>query len=272
MLKIAVIGAGSLLGRELVDTLEPRECSVLPLAHGPMTRDEEFADLVMFAPEAALLEGIELVILAETPAAPELLAGFQGRVLDLRAEPEASLEPMPLAGGWPAGKLALRGRPALEQVLATLPRLVEGLGEVSGTHLQSVAHLGDRGVDGLMEQTAAIFKGEDPEIATLGYRAAFEVVPQAPRGRMITVKVPAFHGDLLILHLRAAEGRTLARLEAPQGVEWRELPPSSREVAVSPYLLAHFAPAEEGRAGILTLGYDPILWGVLMPILRLLGL
>ncbi len=70
MLKIAVIGAGSLLGRELVDTLEARECSVLPLSQGPMTRDEEFGDLVMFAPEPALMEDIDLVILAETPAAP----------------------------------------------------------------------------------------------------------------------------------------------------------------------------------------------------------
>jgi len=272
MLKIAVIGAGTLLGRELVDTLEPRECSVAPLSHGPMTRDEEFADLVMFAPEPALLEDIELVLLAETPAAPELLDGYKGRILDLRAEPEASLDPMPLAGPWPKGKLALRGRPAVEQVLAILPRLVSGLGEVSGTHLQSVAHLGDRGVDGLMEQTAAVFKGEDPDIEKLGYRAAFEIVPRQPRGRMIQVQVPAFHGDLLILHLRAAEGQALARLDAPQGVEWREIPPTSREVAVSPFLLAHFASADEGRAGVLTLGFDPILWGVLMPILRLLEL
>ncbi len=55
-------------------------------------------------------------------------------------------------------------------------------------------------------------------------------------------------------------------------MEWRDQPATSREVAVSPYLLAHFAPADEGRTGILTLGFDPILWGVLMPILRLLEL
>jgi hypothetical protein len=272
MLKIAVIGAGSLLGRELVDTLEPRECSVLPLAHGPMSRDEEFSDLVMFAPEASLLEGIELVLLAETPTVPELLTGYQGRILDLRAEPEASLDPMPLAGPWPAGKLALRGRPAMEQVLGTIPKLVDGVGEVAGTHLQSVAHLGDLGVDGLMEQTAAIFKGEDPDITKLGYRAAFEMVPQTPRGRLITVKVPAFHGDLLILHLRAAEGQLLAPLDPPANILWADHPPTSREVAVSPHLLAHLALCEEGRAGVLTLGFDPILWGTLMPILRLLEL
>jgi hypothetical protein len=270
MLKLAVVGAGSLVGRELVAALEARECSVLPLAQGAMTPAEESGDLVMFAPDPALLEEIELVVLAETPDAPELLAAFKGRILDLRMEPDPALDPMPLAGAWPQGRTALRGRPALEQVLGLLPRLVEGLGEVAGTHLQSVAHLGDRGVDGLLEQSAAIFKGEDPEIEKLGYRAAFEVVPQAPRGRLITVRVPAFHGDILVLHLRAAEGRVLARMEAPLGVEWRERPATSREVAVSPCLLAHFAPAEDGRAGILTLGFDPILWGVLMPTLRLL--
>ena len=37
-------------------------------------------------------------------------------------------------------------------------------------------------------------------------------------------------------------------------------------------LLAHFAPTDEGRAAVLTLGFDPILWGTLMPILRLLEL
>jgi len=272
MLKIAVIGVGTLLGRELVDTLEAKDCSVLPLAHGPLTTNEELGDLVLFAPEPALLEGIDLVILAETPTAPTLLDSFQGRLLDLRAEPEASLAPMPLAGGWPKGRVALRGRPALEQVLGLLPKLVDGLGEVSGTHLQSVSYLGDRGVDGLMEQTAAIFKGEDPAIEKLGYRAAFEVVPQLPRGRIIEVRVPAFHGDLLILHLRAAQGQVLAPLTPPDNILWAEHPPTSREVAVSPHLLAHLGLCEEGKAGILTLGFDPILWGTLMPILRLLEL
>ena len=272
MLKLAVIGASTLVGRELVQALETRDCSVLPLTAGPMTPKQEDGDLVVFAPEPALLEGLDLVILAETPDAPALLDAFPGRVLDFRDQPDPGLEPMPLAGGWPAGETRLRGRPALEQVLGTLPRLVAGIGMVAGTHLQSVACLGDRGVDGLVEQTAAVLRGEDPNLDNLGYRAAFEVVPAAPRGRLVTVRVPAFHGDLLILHLQAAEGRTLERLEAPAGVEWREAPASSREVAVSPQLLAHFAPVEEGRAAVLTLGFDPVLWGVLMPTMRLLEL
>jgi hypothetical protein len=237
-----------------------------------MSMDEELGDLVMFSPQANLLEGLDLLILAETPADGALLDGFPGRVLDLRSDAEPSLTPMPLVGGWPAGKIALRGRPALEQVLGLVPRLVDGLGDLSGTHLRSVAHLGDKGVDGLMEQTASIFKGEDPDIEKLGYRAAFEVVPQMPRGRLVEVLVPAFHGDLLILHLRAAEGRMLKMLDAPQGVVWAGHPPSSREVAVSPNLLAHLALSDDDRTAVLTLGFDPILWGTLMPLLRLLEL
>jgi hypothetical protein len=51
-----------------------------------------------------------------------------------------------------------------------------------------------------------------------------------------------------------------------------ERPPSNREVAVASDLLAHLALGAEGRSGILTLGFDPILWGTLRPTLRLLGL
>jgi hypothetical protein len=272
MQKIAVIGAGSLLGRELVETLEAKDCSVLPLAAGPMTLDEEAGDTVMFAPQPTLLEEIDLAILVETPQATDLLDGFQGRVLDLRGDADPALEPVPLAGAWPGGAKAFRGRPAVDQVLATLPRLVSGIGHVGGTHLRSVAFLGDKGLDGLMDQTLAILKGEEPDTAALGYRAAFEVVPQAPRGRLMEVRVPAFHGDLLVLHLMAAEGSILQPLDLPAGVAWADHPPTSREVAVSPEMLAHFSPAEEGRAGVLTLGFDPILWGVLLPLLRLLGL
>lgn len=270
MHKIAVVGAGTLLGRELVDTLEAKDCSVLPLSHAPTTLDEELSDVVMFAPSPELLADIDLAIVAETPQSPDLLEGFKGRTLDLRLDADPALPAMPLAGTWPAGVKALRNRPAVEQVLGLLPHLVAGLGEVAGTHLRSVAFLGDKGLDGLMEQTVAIFKGEDPNIEKLGYRAAFEIIPQAPRGRLVEVRVPAFHGDLLILHLTAAPGAVLKALDAPQGVTWADHPASSREVAVSPELLAHLSLAEEGRAGVLTLGFDPILWGTLMPVLRLL--
>ena len=274
MLKLAVIGAQTLLGRELVGALEAQEASVVPLSTGPLTLEEEEGDLVMFAPDPALLEGLDGVLLADTPG-PNQLDTFQGRLLDLRPDPDPQMEPMPLAGAWPKGTPALRARPALEQVLALLPSLVDHLGEVAGTHLRPVAWMGDRGLDGLVEQTLSILNGEDPDLAKLGYRQAFEVVPMPARvgkGRLLEVRVPAFHGDLLILHLRALPGQALAPREAPQGVRWVEAPPSSREVAVSPDLLAHLEASADGQSATLTLGFDPILWGILRPALRVLGL
>lgn len=272
MLKLAVIGAQTLLGRELVGALEPQDCSVLPLSTGALTVAEEEGDLVVFAPTPELLKDIELVILADAPKDPVLLEGFSGRILDLRPDCNPKLEPMPLTGGWAEGHTAYRIRPALEQVLGLLPLLVSNFEEVAGTHLRSVGHMGDRGLDGLMEQSVELLRGNDPAIGQLGYRAAFEVIPQAARGNLVEVKVPVFHGEILILHLRAPEGSALKALEAPLGVKWAEHPPSSREVSISAELLAHLSLGAEGRTGVLTLGFDPILWGVLRPTLRVLGL
>jgi hypothetical protein len=274
MLKLAVIGAQTLLGRDLVGALEARDASVVPLSIGALTVEEEVGDLVVFAPSRLLLEGLDAVLLADTPE-PELLEGFPGRILDLRPEPESRIEPLPLAGGWPQGVKSLRGRPALEQVLALIPSLLDGVGEVGGTHLRSVAWMGDPGLDGLVEQTLAVLNGEDPDLTKLGYRQAFEVVPVTPvvgKGRLMEIRVPSFHGDLLILQVRAAEGQRLTGREAPGGVKWVEATPSSRDVAVSADLLAHVDFTADGKAAVLTLGFDPVLWGVLRPTMRVLGL
>ncbi len=265
MLKLAVIGAQGLLGRELAGALEPH-ASVLPLATAALTRDEEEGDLVLFAPTKELLEGMDAVILTDTP--PEgLLEDFQGRILDARPE-GAEGEPLPF-GAWPKGEKRLKLRPAVEQVLALVPKLVAGATSVRGTHLRAVAHLGDAGVMGLHEQTKAILLGEEPDTESLGYRAAFEMVPQVPRGALIEVRVPVFHGDLLVLHL-AGEG--LKALDAPNGVAWTKTPPSSREVAVSSDLLANLHLDADGKGATLMLGFDPILWGVLRPVLRAFAL
>lgn len=269
MLKIAVLGAQTLLGRELVQAFEACDASVLPLSTGPLTREEEESDIVVFAPEPSLLVGLDAVMLADTPD-EHLLEHFPGRILDLRAD-KAEGDPVPF-GPWPEGAKRLRLRPALEQVLGLLPQLVTGLGEISGTWLRSVAYLGDLGLDALHEQTEVLLRGEDPDTERLGYRAAFELVPQLPRGPIAEVRVPVFHGDLLVLHLRAAEGATLRAQEAPQGVTFVSAPPTSREVALSAELLAHFAPMGEGKQAVLTLGFDPILWGALRPALRVFGL
>ena len=274
MLKLAVIGAQTLLGRELVGALEAREASVLPLSIGPLSVEEEIGDLVVFAPSQALLEGMDTVILADTPD-PALLEGFPGRILDLRSEPEPRINPMPLSGPWPQGVKSLRGRPALEQVLALVPSLLTGVGEVGGIHLRSVAWMGDRGLDGLVEQTLSVLNGEDPDLTKMGYRQAFEVVPVPPvagKGRLMEIRVPSFHGDLLILQIRALDGQALVKKDPPMGVKWVEAPPSSRDVAVSADLLAHGDLTTDGKSAVLSLGFDPVLWGVLRPAMRVLGL
>jgi hypothetical protein len=274
MLKVAIIGAQTLLGRELTHSLEAVEASVLPLTAGPLTQEQEEGDLVVFAPVPALLEGMDLVVLLEAPENPDLLAQFPGRILDLRpdADPRESGDPFPLAGEWPPTVLRFRGRPALEQALALVPALVDGIGAISGTHLCGVACLGERGLQGLLEQTEAVLAGREPETDKLGYRGAFEALPLAARGHLVEVRVPVFHGDLLLLNLRGIDSGQLVAKAAPAGVRWRETPPSSREVAVSADALAHLQLYEDGRSGWLTLGYDPILWGTLRPTLRLLGL
>jgi hypothetical protein len=86
------------------------------------------------------------------------------------------------------------------------------------------------------------------------------------------IRVPSFHGDLLILQIRASEGKSLAKKEAPAGVKWVEAAPSSRDVAISADLLAHMDLTADGKAAVLTLGFDPVLWGVLRPAMRVLGL
>ena len=126
-----------------------------------------------------------------------------------------------------------------------------------------------------MEQTLSVLNGEDPDLAKLGYRQAFEVVPVTPavgKGRLMEVRVPSFHGDLLILQIRAAEAQSLTKKGAPGGVKWVETAPSSRDVAVSAELLAHVDITADGKAAMLTLGFDPVLWGVLRPTMRILGL
>jgi len=83
------------------------------------------------------------------------------------------------------------------------------------------------------------------------------------------VRVPVFHGEPLTLPLRGEEGPTPKPRTAREGVVRVDQPPTSREVAVSPDLLAHLSLGPDGRTGILTLGFDPILWGALRPVLRL---
>ena len=82
MLKLAVIGAQTLLGRELVAALEAREASVLPLSIGELTVAEETGDLVVFAPSSR-----DVAISADLLAYLDLTADAKAAVLTLGFDP-----------------------------------------------------------------------------------------------------------------------------------------------------------------------------------------
>ena len=267
-MKLAVLGAQTLLGRELIEALETRDCSTLPLATGPMTLQEEEGDPVAFAPDPDLLGGLDAVILADTPMDGGLLDVFRGRVLDLRSGGVAAGEPIPLSGTWPEGVERIKGRPINEQALALVPALVDGIEDISGVHLSSVACLGEPGILGLAAQSRAILDGREPDETPLGYRAAFEAIPLRPIGNFTEVRIPTFHGDIMIINLKGV----LTKKAPPENAMWLDAPPTSREAAVTNQLLAHFAESPSGLSATLTLGFDPILWGLLQPTLRILGL
>ena len=269
MLKIAVVGAQDILGQELVRTLEAHHCSVLPLASGPLTKEQEENDIVAFAPTRDLIKGYDAVILAQ-PEPVGLLDEFLGRVLDVTADASRGT-PAPLTGPWgPENRLFVR--PAVEQILLLLPHLVENLGTVSGVYLRSVSHRGELGLMELHQQSVAVLQGEEPDSTQLGYRAAFEVVPQKPKGRITDVFTPTFHGDLLVLNLVNLEKRMTKKTNLPGQVKWADTPPTSRDVATRSEVLVYADLDAAGQYATLVIGFDAILWGVLQPMVRLLSL
>ncbi len=269
MLKIAVVGAQDILGQELVRTLEMHHCSVLPLASGPLTKEQEENDIVAFAPTPELIQDYDAVILAK-PEPTGLLDQFSGRILDVTAGASRGV-PAPLTGSWGDDKRVFV-RPAVEQILLLLPQLVENLASISGVYLRSVSHRGESGLMELHQQSVAVLQGEEPDITPLGYRAAFEVVPQKPKGRIIDILTPTFYGDLLVLHLVNLQKTMSKKIDAPPQVLWVDTPPTSRDVATRSEVLVYADVDSSGQYVTLVIGFDPILWGVLQPMVRLLSL
>ena len=113
MLKIAVVGAQDILGQELVRTLEAHHCSVLPLASGPLTKEQEENDIVAFSPTPELIKDYDAIILAQ-PEPRGLLDKFSGRVLDVTSDASRGI-PAPLKGAW-GTENRLFVRPAVEQI------------------------------------------------------------------------------------------------------------------------------------------------------------
>ncbi len=269
MLKVAVVGAQDILGQEIVRTLETYRCSVLPLASGPLTKDQEENDIVAFAPTPDLIQGYDTVVLAQR-APVGLLDGFPGRVLDVTVDASQGV-PAPIKGAW-GSEQRLFIRPAVEQILILLPHLVDHLGTVSGVHLRSVSHRGESGLMELHQQSVAVLQGEEPDVTSLGYRAAFEVVPQKPKGRITDVLTPTFHGDLLVLHVHNSETLMSKKAQLPDQVRWVEAPPTSRDVATQGEVLVYTDLNPAGHEATLIIAFDAILWGVLHPMVRLLSL
>lgn len=269
MLKIAVVGAQDILGQELVRTLEAHHCSVLPLASGPLTKEQEENDIVAFTPTPELIKDYDAIILAQ-PEPKGLLDKFSGRVLDVTSDASRGT-PAPLVGAW-GTENRLFVRPAVEQILLLLPGLIENFGTVSGVYLRSVSHRGETGLMELHQQSVAVLQGEEPGTAPLGYRAAFELVPQKPKGRITDIFTPTFHGDILVLNLINPDKLMSKITNAPDQVVWVDTPPTSRDASTRSEALAYADLDSSGHYATLIIGFDAILWGVLRPMIRLLSL
>lgn len=269
--KIAVVGAQSLFGQEIVRGLEQQHCSVLPLASTTLTREQEEEEIVAFTPTPELVEGFELMVLVSDP--PEgLLDTFKGKVLDIRSRATLG-NPAPLTGQWPSSERILFLRPAVDTAIATLPSLFGEIAELSGVHLKSMAHQGELGILELHQQSIAVLQGEEPDSTLLGYRAAFELIPHSPRGKLIEVLTPTFHGDLLCMMIKPSPGALIPKVQPNvEGVVWLQHPPTSREIATQSQLFVYVAHDDQGASAQVILGFDAILYGVLRPLFRLLDL
>lgn len=273
MIKIAVLGANTFIGRELVNALEHFECSVLPLHCEETASGLDNYDEVLFAPDQALLKNIDVVIVVKKHKS-NLLSDYTGRILyiddnDGNCDNSADISN---TGLWPDNKQILQIKSVLYQILTVAKDIVHNVDFLNGVYLQSVAHLGDDGVHGLMSQSVDILNGNEPKLEKLGYRAAFEVIPSLPINNITYVKTPTFHGDILILHLIAKDGKQLKLVNNnTHNIKWCDRPPTSREVATSANILANFTLLNNNHTAVLTLGFDPILWGIISPIVKLLG-
>jgi aspartate-semialdehyde dehydrogenase len=197
LLRVAVIGAGGLLGRELLAVLERRKLPIVELvpigSAGSAGEGVEFQgdDLPLRPPETALA-GLDAVFLC-APAEESLnharralharvpcfdLSGALARsedvpLLDGEADPDACER----ARGLPL--LSVAGGPALawHRVLAPLEREA-GLRAVAITALESASTAGHRAFTSLSSETAALLnQQEPPEAGPLPWPLAFDCHP-----------------------------------------------------------------------------------------------
>ena len=196
-MKIAVVGASGLIGRQIVAALAEREhdAAAVHLFGTERSNGEEldFEDDVLtietMGPDS--FRGIKVVILAVPPSAARLLASQAQQagawVVDcsgaFRLDPGVPLVvpgvndtvlDTPFSGR--VVSLASPVTQALASVLEPL-RVKFGLTFADVTVLQGASSSGQQGVDRLAKQAAELMNGKEPEVEVFPHRLGFNVIP-----------------------------------------------------------------------------------------------
>ncbi len=191
---VAVIGAGSLVGRELVDVLRERQfplerCRLLDTFEA--LADAEFDENAeVESVDEANLGGVDLAFLCGSPALSQAWAPraieVGAQVVDLTQAfadrddvPLVVPEVNPKAAGAFGGSIVASpcaGAVALSVVLS--PVLVAGgLRRVVVAGYEPVSSAGQHGIHELSQQTAGLMNGMDIEATVFPHRIAFNVIP-----------------------------------------------------------------------------------------------
>jgi len=197
MLDVAVVGAETLAGRDLVEslleesfpmerpalftvgdevesaTLDDEEVHIVPLELGSLAGRDLVFLLPGAKPDRRILEeatrggGIVLDAAGVLPDAPMIFPGINDEDLDENEDALALSLPTPLASLLAAVLIPLDARARVKSVDVVALRAAAG----AGTH----------GLDELSQQTIDLLSGRDPERHVFEQRLAFNVVPMVGR-------------------------------------------------------------------------------------------
>jgi len=192
---IAVIGATSLVGREVANVLRERQfplatCRLFDTFDALADADPDDADPVEDV-ERADLRGVDLAFLCGNAALSRAWAprghGAGAAVIDLTqafadsAEvplvvPEVNPDAASLSGG--RGIVASPSPGAIALCVVLNPLRAAGLRRVVVAGYESVSSAERAGIEELSRQTAELMNGRDTEVSVFPHRIAFNVIPQ----------------------------------------------------------------------------------------------
>lgn len=197
MLKVAVVGAETLPGQDLLESLfdedfpmetpslftvgdeeataslEDEDVRILPLTRGALTDQDLVFVLPGARPEPGLLEeatrsgGIVLDASGQSKGAPLIFPGLNEEELEEHPDERILALPSPLAAQLAAVLLPLDAKATVRsvEVVALEPAAAKGL----------------EGLDELSQQTIDLLSGREPGRKTFPYRLAFNLVPLVGR-------------------------------------------------------------------------------------------